>query len=62
MNENPSVRIESAGSKTCNNRPPKKRKYCFELLDCMLVVKSSAFTRAIMHSKQYCGVLVCVTS
>ena len=62
MNENPSVHIESAGRKTCDNCPLKNRSACFELLDCMLVVKSSAFTRAIMHSKQYDGVLVHVTS
>ena len=61
MNENPSLRIESAGSKTCYNRLYEKRKCCFELLDGMLLVKSSAFTRAIMHSKQYGGVLVRVT-
>ena len=30
----------------------------FRLFDCMSVVRLSAFTRAIMHSKQYGGVLV----
>ena len=34
----------------------------FRLLDCMSIVKLSAFTRAIMHSKQYGDVLVRVTS
>ena len=38
--------IESAGSKTCDNRPLKNGKCCFELLDCMLVVKSSAFFKS----------------
>ena len=42
--------------------PAKNWKCCFELLDCMLVVKSSDFTRVIMHSKQHGGLLVCVTS
>ena len=52
MNEKLSVCIESAGSKTCDNG---KLKCCFELLECMLVVKSSAFTRAITHLKQFGG-------
>ena len=42
--------------------PAENRKCCFELLACMLVVKSSAFTRATMDSKQYGDFLVCITS
>ena len=52
MNENPSVRIESAGSKTSDNRPLKNGS----------VISNFALgnsTRAIMHSKQYGGSLVC---
>ena len=52
MNENPSVRIESAGSKTDDNRSVVLN-FSFG--------NSSTFTRAIMHSKQYGGSLVCVT-
>ena len=61
VNENPSVRIELARSKTSNNGP-LRNEVLFRLLDYMSIVKLSAFTRAIMHSKQYGGVLVRVTS
>ena len=38
--------------------PAKNPKCYFELLSCMLVVNLSAFTRVIMHSKQYGRFLV----
>ena len=49
MNENPSVRIESAGSKTSDNHLLKNGSG-----------NLSTFTRAIMYSKQYGGSPVCV--
>ena len=58
MNETPSVRIESAGSKTPNNGPLKNGS----VVSNVSFGNSSTFTRAIMHSKQYGGSLVCVTS
>ena len=58
MNENPSVRIESAGSKTSDNWPLKNRS----VVSNFSFGNSSTFTRAIMHSKQYGGSLVYVTS
>ena len=58
MNENPSVRIEWAGSKTSNNGPLKKGSVVLNFS----FGNSSTFTRAIMPSKQYGGSLVCVTS
>ena len=61
VNENPSVRIELARSKTSNNGP-LRNEVLFRLLDCVSVVRLSAFTRAIMHSKQYGSVLVRFTS
>ena len=58
VNENPSVCIESAGSKTSNNGPLKNGS----VVSNFSFGNSSTFTRAIMHSKQYGGSLVCVTS
>ena len=58
MNENPSVRIESAGSKTSDNHPLKNGS----VISNFSIGNSSTFTRAVMHSKQYGGSLVCVTS
>ena len=58
VNKNPSVRIESAGSKTCDNRPLKNGSVVLNFS----FGNSSTFMRAIMHSKQYGGSLVCVTS
>ena len=54
VNEKLSVHTESVDVKHVITAR-QKQKCCFELLDCMLVVKSSAFMRAIMHSKQYGG-------
>ena len=57
MNENPSVRIESTRSKTSNNSPLKNGS----VVSNFLFGHSSTFTRALMHSKQYGGSLVCVS-
>ena len=57
VNENPSVRVESAGSKTSDNHQLKNRS----VVSNFLFGNLSTFTRAIMHSKQYGGSLVCVT-
>ena len=51
MNENPSVHIESAGSKTSDNRPQKNGS----VVSNFSFGNSSTFTRVIMHSKQYGG-------
>ena len=37
--------------------PTENQKCCFEFLDCMLIGNLTAFTRAIMHAKQYGGFL-----
>ena len=42
MNENPSVCIESAGTKTCDNRPLKNGSAISNCSIILLVVKSSA--------------------
>ena len=47
MNENPSVRIESAGSKTSNNGLLKNGS----VISNFSFGNLSTFTRAIMHSK-----------
>ena len=60
MNENPSVRIELARSKTSNNGPLRNGSVVSIARLC--VGSKIAFTRAIMHSKQYGGVLVRFTS
>ena len=61
MNENPSVRIESARSKTSNNGPLKNGS-AVSIARLYVGSKIVCFTRAIMHSKQYGGVLVRFTS
>ena len=54
MNENPSVRIESAGSKTSNNCPLRNGS----VVSNFSFGNLSSFTRAIMLSNQYGGSLV----
>ena len=59
-----SIRISIAigdGTETQSITACSKTEVLFRLLDCTLVVKSPAFTRAIMHSKQYGGIPVPVS-